>query len=111
MKIRFTSQNRKAKPYSTCAHAAAPFLAPRPTTLPTPPQMLRRPGVPLWYILVGIAVVVLLMGIGWRWCRPPLHVPSAEAQNWYDIGTNALRDEAFFQASKAFERAITIDDK
>ena len=83
----------------------------RHTTLTNLSQMLRRPRVPVWYILVGVAVVALVMGIAWRWWRPPLHVPSAEAQNWYDIGTNALRDGAFYQASKALERAITIDDK
>ncbi len=96
--------NTLIQPRSTIAPA-------RQTTLTNLSQMLRRPRVPLWYILVGIAVVALLTGIAWRWWRPPLHVPSAEAQNWYDIGTNALRDEAFYQASKAFERAITIDDK
>src|SRR5207253_477732 len=69
------------------------------------------PRVPLWYVLVGVVVVLLAMGIVWRWWRPPIHKPLAEAQNWYDVGTNALRDGAFYQASKAFERAITIDDK
>jgi tetratricopeptide (TPR) repeat protein/predicted Ser/Thr protein kinase len=83
----------------------------RHTTLTNLSQMLRRPRVPVWYILVGIAAVVLALWIAWQWWRPPMHVPSAEAQNWYDVGTNALRDGAFYQASKAFERAITIDDK
>src|SRR6266849_5191542 len=41
----------------------------------------------------------------------PLHAPSPEARNWYDIGTNALRDGAYYQASKALEQAITIDDQ
>lgn len=83
----------------------------RHTTLTNLSQMLRRPRVPVWYVLVGVAAVVLVMGIVWRWWRPSAHVPPAEAQNWYDIGTNALRDGAFYQASKALERAITIDDK
>jgi tetratricopeptide (TPR) repeat protein/predicted Ser/Thr protein kinase len=84
---------------------------PRHQTLTNLSQMLRRPRVPVWYILVGVAVVAIAMWIVWRWWRPPLHVPPAEAQNWYDIGTNALRDGAFYQASKALERAIAIDDK
>lgn len=83
----------------------------RHTTLTNLSQMLRRPRVPLWYVFVGVLVVFIATGIIWRWWRPTLHVPPAEAQNWYDIGTNALRDGAFFQASKALERAIAIDDK
>jgi tetratricopeptide (TPR) repeat protein/predicted Ser/Thr protein kinase len=84
---------------------------PRHKTLTNLSQMLRRPRVPVWYILVGVVVVFSAMWIAWRLWRPPLHVPSAEAQNWYNIGTNALRDGAYYQASKALERAIAIDDK
>jgi serine/threonine protein kinase/tetratricopeptide (TPR) repeat protein len=83
----------------------------RNTTLTNLSQMLRRPRVPLWYVLVGVSVMLLATLVIWRWWRPSLHVPPAEARNWYDIGVNALRDGSFFQASKALERAITIDDK
>ena len=83
----------------------------RQTTLTNLSQMLVRPRVPVWYILVGVVVVASVMWMAWRWWRPPLHVPPAEARNWYDIGTNALRDEAFYQASKAFEQAIAIDER
>ena len=83
----------------------------RNTTLTNLSQMLRRPRVPLWYVLVGVSVMLMATLVIWRWWRPSLHVPPAEARNWYDIGANALRDGAFFQASKALERAISIDDK
>ena len=83
----------------------------RHTTLTNLSQMLRRPRVPVWYVLVGFLAVLIATGIIWRWWRPAIHVPSAEAQNWYNVGTNALRDGAFFQASKALERAVAIDDK
>lgn len=83
----------------------------RHTTLTNLSQMLRRPRVPVWYVLVGVLAVLVATGIIWRWWRPAPHVPSAEAQNWYNVGTNALRDGAFFQASKALERAVAIDDK
>jgi tetratricopeptide (TPR) repeat protein/predicted Ser/Thr protein kinase len=83
---------------------------PRHNTLTNLSLMLRQPRVPVWYIIAGVVVAIAAIWIGWRRWRPPLHVPSAEAQNWYDIGTNALRDGAFFQASKALERAIGIDD-
>jgi tetratricopeptide (TPR) repeat protein len=89
----------------------AASLTRRTSTLTNISQMLQRPRVPVWYILVGLIVAVGALWIAWRWWRPPLHVPSAEAKNWYDIGTNALRDGAYFQASKALERAVTVDDK
>jgi tetratricopeptide (TPR) repeat protein len=83
----------------------------RHTTLTNLSQMLRRPRVPVWYVIVGVLSVLVVTGIIWRWRRPSLHVPPADAQQWFEIGTNALRDGAFFQASKALERAIAIDDK
>jgi len=84
---------------------------PQRKTLTNLSQILSRPRVPVWHIIVGVIVITGIAMILWRWWRPPLHVPPAEARNWYDIGTNALRDGAFFQASKALERAISIDDK
>jgi serine/threonine protein kinase/Tfp pilus assembly protein PilF len=82
----------------------------RNTTLTNLSQMLRRPRVPLWYIVVGVVILVALIAVTWRWLRPPLHTPPVEARNWYEIGTNALRDGAFYQASKALEQAVAIDD-
>ena len=32
-------------------------------------------------------------------------------KRWYEMGTNALRDGAYYQASKALEQAVAIDDK
>lgn len=83
----------------------------RHATLTSLSRILSRPRVPVWYIIVGVLVIAAASLILWRWWRPPLHVPPAEARTWYDVGTNALRDGAYFQASKALERAITIDDK
>ncbi len=83
----------------------------RHTTLTNFSQMLRRPRVPLWYILVATSVVIVGAGILWRWWRPAPHLPPAEARNWYEVGTNALQDGSFYQASKALEQAISIDDK
>lgn len=81
------------------------------STLTNLSQMLRRPRVPVWYILVGLVVLAGVMWIAWRWWRPPLPLPSAEARNWYDIGTSFLRDGAYYQASKSLERAIATDGK
>ena len=49
------------------------------------------------------------------WFAPSLvrrgqHVPSPEAVVWYNRGTSAIREGAYFQASKALERALEIDN-
>ena len=79
-------------------------------TLSNLSQMLQRPSIPIWYILVG-AVVLLAGGLAaFRYLRPSPHVPPPEAQRWYDVGTTALRDGAYYQATQALERAIGADD-
>lgn len=81
------------------------------STLSNLSHILKRPRVPVWYILVGLVVVAGALWIALRLWQPPLHTPSADARNWYDIGTNALRDGAYYQASKALEQAIMIDNQ
>src|ERR1051325_6909509 len=83
----------------------------RNVTLTNLSQMLSRPRVPVWQILVGALVVASIGVTLWRFWRPTLHVPPPEARNWYEVGTNALRYGSYFQASKALERAIAVDDK
>jgi len=59
-----------------------------------------------------IATIVLSGLVIWAvihfWPRTYYH-PSAAAQEWYDIGTEALRNGAYHQASKALQQAIAID--
>ncbi len=73
-------------------------------------QILQRPRIPISYILMGVALIAL-GGLAWRFTRPKPHTPPAEAQRWYEIGTAALRDGAYYQASQALQKAITADDK
>ena len=71
---------------------------------------LRRRPRPYALILLAAAVVVgltLFLASRWRGASP--HVPSAEAQGWYDRGTSALRDGAYYQASKMLGRAVSLD--
>ena len=49
------------------------------------------------------------------WFAPALfrrgrHEPPPEAVVWYNRGTSAIREGAYFQASKALERALEIDN-
>jgi len=73
-------------------------------------QILQRPRIPISYILLGVALIAL-GGFAWLFTRPKPHTPPAEAQRWYDIGTAALRDGAYYQASQALQKAISADDE
>jgi serine/threonine protein kinase len=73
-------------------------------------RILQRPRIPISYILIGLAVLIIAGGLALRFGRPSVHTPPAEAQRWHDVGTAALRDGAYFQASQALERAISADD-
>lgn len=73
-------------------------------------QILQRPRVPISYLLVGAVVITVGLVAVLRYFRPSPHTPPAEAQRWYDIGTTALRDGAYYQATQALQRAISSDD-
>ena len=79
-------------------------------TLSNLSQILQRPRIPISYILIGVAVLIVGTVLTVFLLRPRPHVPPAEAQRWYDIGTTALRDGAYYQASRALQRAISADD-
>ncbi len=85
-------------------------LAQHSGTLSNLSQILQRPRIPISYILVGVAVLLIAGVVAFRLLRPAPHVPPAEAQRWYDIGVAALRDGAYYQATQALERAIGLDD-
>ena len=62
--------------------------------------------------LAATAVVATLLAV---WFAPSLlrrgrHEPPPEAVVWYNRGTSAIREGAYFQASKALDRAIEIDN-
>jgi serine/threonine protein kinase/tetratricopeptide (TPR) repeat protein len=95
----------------TLIRPGLPIFETRRRTLTNLSQILIRPRVPVWYIIVGVIVIAGLATVLWRLWRPPLHVAPVEAQNWYNVGANALRDGSYYQASQALERAIAIDDR
>jgi tetratricopeptide (TPR) repeat protein/tRNA A-37 threonylcarbamoyl transferase component Bud32 len=57
----------------------------------------------------GIVAVLLAGWFGSGLWRRGHHVPPPEAVGWYNRGTNAIREGAYFQAGKALERALEID--
>jgi len=62
---------------------------------------------------VGVAVLILILA---TWSallnrNSGSHQPTPEAKQWFEKGANALRDGAYYQASKALEQAIEMDSK
>jgi serine/threonine protein kinase/Tfp pilus assembly protein PilF len=74
-------------------------------------QTLQRPRVSLVTMSVAVGLIGLLVWGIVAWLRPGLHKPKPEAQRMYEVGTGALRDGAYYQASKALEQAVKIDDR
>ncbi|MFY9608887.1 MAG: tetratricopeptide repeat protein [Blastocatellia bacterium] len=62
-------------------------------------------GVLLVPLVIGAALLAIRIG------QPSSHQPSPEARRWYDRGTAAIREGAYYQASKALESAVELDDR
>lgn len=66
--------------------------------------------------LVSVTALVLCLAIGIitvaivRQFRQP-YQPTAAALQWYNTGTAHLRNGAYFEASKALQKAVSADDK
>jgi serine/threonine protein kinase/Flp pilus assembly protein TadD len=80
------------------------------SALNTITEKLRRPRLSLGlFLIVGALAGLTIWGV-LRWRHSIPYQPSAAAQRWYDNGTTALRDGAYYQASKALEQAISTDE-
>ncbi|HKC65197.1 MAG TPA: protein kinase, partial [Pyrinomonadaceae bacterium] len=86
-------------------HKTAPSSA-----LMTIQNTLKRPRLSLGLLLIILIVAGLSVWAFVRLRTPAPYKPSAAAERWYETGTRALRDGSYYQASKAFEQAITADD-
>jgi serine/threonine protein kinase len=65
------------------------------------------------HIFATASIVLCLAVLAYFVLLPKLrvHRPPAEAMYWYDKGTSALRNGAYYKASKALQQAISIDDQ
>ncbi|HSS21991.1 MAG TPA: tetratricopeptide repeat protein [Pyrinomonadaceae bacterium] len=78
------------------------------TTLIEP---LRRPGPNLGIFILAILGVGLLVWGVIHFLKPSPYKPTAAAKEWYDKGTDALRNGAFLQATRALAQSIAADSK
>lgn len=100
----FRTGSRSTKPLSTQrTHSAS--------ALKTISETFRRPRLSLGTFIVAILTLGL---VGWalvHYWKPSPYKPSAVALDWYNKGTDALRNGAFLQASKALEQSVATDNK
>jgi serine/threonine protein kinase/Flp pilus assembly protein TadD len=79
------------------------------TTLSRLSDIFVRPRFSFGVVVLTLGVFGALMWtvkIVWR-SRP--YQPSAEAQRWYQLGANALREGTYYKASQALQEATTTD--
>ena len=83
----------------------------RPAVTAPSTTNVRRRSVRIKTLFAACAIAVLVAAwFASGLLRRGRHVPPPEAVVWYDRGTSAIREGAYFQASKALERAIAIDN-
>ena len=83
----------------------------RPAVTAPSTTNVRRRSVRFKTLFAACAIAVLVAAwFASGLLRRGRHVPPPEAVVWYDRGTSAIREGAYFQASKALERAIAIDN-
>ncbi|MDT5062565.1 MAG: eukaryotic-like serine/threonine-protein kinase [Acidobacteriota bacterium] len=83
----------------------------RSSALLTITDGLRRPRVSLGFVIIAILATALAIWAAVYLLRARPGKVSSEAQGWYDRGMEAMRRGEYFQASKALNKAIQIDDK
>jgi tetratricopeptide (TPR) repeat protein/predicted Ser/Thr protein kinase len=85
--------------------------APQHSALTTLSENLRRPRLSIYAaVAVAALVVIAAWGASRLWVGRA-HEPNAEARNAYERGVDFMREGAYWQASKNFERAVAADDK
>src|SRR6266850_481167 len=90
-------------------------LAPQRThsasALTTLAETFREPRLSWGTVLIVFIVAVSAMVAVAIWRRPAPYKPTPVALEWYNKGTDYLRNGAFLQASKALEQAVATDPK
>ena len=68
---------------------------------------VRRRRLPM-VLTAAIALIAASGAAALLWSRPSLPPAPAEAERWYKAGTDAVREGAYYRASKSLERAVAI---
>ena len=88
-----------------------PTVTAHPSALTTLAETFRRPRLSLGFFLVALLILGLAAWVVPRRWLSSSYKPTPAAEQWYRLGTEALRNGAYHQASKALQEAIKVDPK
>ncbi|MEP6708338.1 MAG: serine/threonine-protein kinase, partial [Pyrinomonadaceae bacterium] len=95
----------------TITRLISPAVGTRPSgALGTLSDIFKRPRLPIGYVAAGLVILAALSFGMWRVTRARPHQPSAETQRLYDRAVDAMREGAFFKATKILQQAVQDDD-
>lgn len=97
-------------------HAVTRLISPAPGTHPTRAlatlsDIFKRPRLSIGYVAAGIITILIGVFLVSYFLRPKPHPPTAEAQRLYELAVNALREGAFFRASKILQQVVQEDSQ
>jgi len=72
-------------------------------------ETFRRPRLSLATFILAVLALGLVVWVFYEWRKPQPYEPTTLALDFYNKGTDALRNGAFLQATKAFQQAIDND--
>jgi tetratricopeptide (TPR) repeat protein/predicted Ser/Thr protein kinase len=90
-------------------HPVAPARTHSLSALTTLTETIRQPRISWATVIIAFLALVFLAGAVIWWRRPVSYKPSPVALDWYNKGTEHLRNGEFLQASKALQEAIKSD--
>ena len=82
-----------------------------PSALVTLTDAIRRPRLSISSFLIALLAISAVVWIGIYLFKAKPHQPLPDAQSWYNKGDDALREGAYYRASKALEQATSVDDQ
>ena len=74
-------------------------------------RTLRRPRLSVAFYVISLVIAALVLWFALRGWHAAPHQPTAEAKRWYETGTSALQEGAYYTASKALQEAVRADDE
>jgi tetratricopeptide (TPR) repeat protein/tRNA A-37 threonylcarbamoyl transferase component Bud32 len=92
------------------------LMSPVPGTHPTGAlatfsDIFKRPRLSIGYVAAGIITILLVVLAASYFFRAKPHPPTAEAQRLYELAVNAMREGAFFRASKILQQVVQEDSQ